>query len=45
MKSNNSEFWINKDSRNIERDDEIDAKLDFERWSEIRFGWYEETYR
>ena len=36
-KSNNSEFWINKISRNIERDDEINKKLDFEGWTVIRF--------
>jgi T/G mismatch-specific endonuclease len=28
-KSNNSEFWINKISRNVERDDEINKKLLF----------------
>ena len=40
-KSNNSEFWINKISRNIERDDEINKKLDFEGWTVIRF-WGED---
>ena len=36
-KSNNSEFWINKISRNIERDDEINKKLLFMGWTVIRF--------
>ena len=36
-KSNNSEFWIEKISRNIERDDEITKKLLFEGWTVIRF--------
>lgn len=36
-KSNNSEFWINKISRNRERDDEINKKLLFEGWTVIRF--------
>lgn len=40
-KSNNSEFWINKISRNIGRDDEINKKLDFEGWTVIRF-WGED---
>lgn len=40
-KINNSEFWINKISRNIERDDEINKKLDFEGWTVIRF-WGED---
>ena len=40
-KSNNSEFCINKISRNIERDDEINKKLDFEGWTVIRF-WGED---
>ena len=40
-KSNNSEFWINKISRNIERDDETNKKLDFEGWTVIRF-WGED---
>ena len=37
-KSNNSEFWINKISRNRERDDEINKKLLFLGWTVIRFG-------
>lgn len=36
-KSNNSEFWITKISRNRERDDEINKKLLFEGWTVIRF--------
>ena len=40
-KSNNSEHWISKISRNKERDDEINKKLDFEGWTVIRF-WGED---
>ena len=36
-KSNNSEFWINKISRNMERDNEIDKELLFLGWTVIRF--------
>ena len=36
-KSNNSEYWISKISRNRERDDEINKKLDFEGWTVLRF--------
>ena len=36
-KSNNSEFWINKISRNRERDDEINKKLLALGWTVIRF--------
>lgn len=35
--SNNSEFWIKKISRNMERDDEIDKQLLFRDWTVIRF--------
>lgn len=35
--SNNSEFWINKISRNIERDNEVDKKLLYLGWTVIRF--------
>ena len=35
-KSNNSEFWIGKISRNRERDDEINKKL-FMGWTVVRF--------
>lgn len=35
--SNNSEFWIKKISRNIERDDEVDKQLLFRDWTVIRF--------
>ena len=40
-KSNNSEFWINKISRNRERDGEINKKLLFLGWTVIRF-WGDE---
>lgn len=36
-KSNNSEFWICKISRDRERDDEINKKLLFMGWTVIRF--------
>lgn len=36
-KSNNSEFWISKISKNRERDDEINKKLLFMGWTVIRF--------
>lgn len=36
-KTNNSEFWISKISRNREHDDEINKKLLFEGWTVIRF--------
>ncbi len=36
-KSNNSEFWIKKISRNRERDVEINQKLFFMGWTVIRF--------
>lgn len=36
-KSNNSEFWINKISRNRERDEEINKELLFLGWTVIRF--------
>lgn len=39
--SNNSEFWISKISRNIERDNEINKQLLFMGWTVIRF-WGEE---
>lgn len=35
--SNNSQFWINKISRNRKRDEEINKKLLFEGWTVIRF--------
>ena len=40
-RSNNSEFWINKISRNRERDDEVNKKLLFMGWTVIRF-WGDE---
>ena len=36
-KSSNSEFWIKKITRNLERDDEINKKLLFMGWIVIRF--------
>jgi DNA mismatch endonuclease (patch repair protein) len=36
-KSNNSEYWISKISRNRERDDDINKRLLFEGWTVIRF--------
>ena len=39
--SNNIEFWIDKISRNIKRDEEINKQLMFLGWTVIRF-WGEE---
>ena len=36
-KSNNSEFWISKISRNRGRDDEVNKKLLFSGWTVVRF--------
>lgn len=36
-KSNNSEFWINKITHNMERDNEVNKKLEFEGWTVLRF--------
>lgn len=36
-KSNNSQYWISKISRNRERDEEINKRLLFEGWTVIRF--------
>lgn len=36
-KGNNSEFWIKKISRNMQRDDEVNKKLLFLGWTVIRF--------
>ena len=36
-KGSNSDFWIKKISRNMERDDEVNKKLFFEGWTVIRF--------
>jgi DNA mismatch endonuclease (patch repair protein) len=35
--SNNSEFWINKISKNKEHDDEINKQLLYQGWTVIRF--------
>ena len=39
--SNNSEFWIYKISKNIERDDEVNKKLLFMGWTVIRFWGFD----
>jgi len=36
-KGDNSNYWVNKISRNIDRDDEINKKLLFMGWTVIRF--------
>lgn len=36
-KSNNSDFWVNKISQNIKRDDEVNKQLLFQGWTVIRF--------
>lgn len=36
-KSQNSEYWLKKISRNMERDDEVNKQLLFEGWTVIRF--------
>lgn len=36
-KGNNSEYWVKKISRNMERDDEINKQLLFLGWTVIRF--------
>ena len=36
-KSNNSNYWVEKITRNIERDNEINKKLEFLGWTVIRF--------
>lgn len=40
-KSNNSEFWINKISKNRKRDDDVNKELLFLGWTVIRF-WGDE---
>lgn len=36
-KSQNSEYWLRKISRNMERDDEVNKQLLFQGWTVIRF--------
>ncbi|MBR1597684.1 MAG: very short patch repair endonuclease [Lachnospiraceae bacterium] len=36
-KAQNSDYWINKISRNMQRDDEINKRLLFEGWTVVRF--------
>lgn len=43
-KSKNSEFWINKISRNMERDEQINKELLFMGWTVIRF-WGKEIMK
>ena len=40
-KENNSQYWISKIARNIERDDEINKKLNAMGWKVLRF-WGED---
>ena len=40
-KSNNSDFWINKISGNIERDEEVNKLLQYDGWVVLRF-WGED---
>ena len=40
-KSNNSKFWIEKISRNMERDNETDKRLQFQGWEAVHF-WGED---
>ena len=39
--SNNSQFWINKIARNIDRDDEVNKQLNAMGWTVLRF-WGED---
>ena len=41
---NNKEFWINKIEKNIKRDEEVNAFLQNNGWSVIRF-WGKEIYK
>ena len=43
-KGNNSEFWIKKITRNMERDDEVNKSLLFMGWTVVRF-WGDEINR
>lgn len=43
-KGNNSDFWINKISRNMQRDDQINKELLFRGWTVIRF-WGKEILK
>ena len=42
-RGNNSQYWIRKIERNIERDDEINKQLLFEGWTVVRFWGKEIT--
>ncbi|MCL2052255.1 MAG: very short patch repair endonuclease [Lachnospiraceae bacterium] len=37
IKGKNSEYWVQKITRNMERDDEVNKRLLFENWTVIRF--------
>lgn len=43
-KGNNSEYWLKKISRNMERDDEVNKKLLFLGWTVVRF-WGKEILK
>lgn len=43
-KSDNSEYWINKITRNMQRDDQINKELLFRGWTVIRF-WGKEIMK
>lgn len=43
-KGNNSDFWINKISKNMQRDDQINKELLFRGWTVIRF-WGKEILK
>lgn len=44
LKGNNSTFWINKITKNQQRDDEVNKKLLFLGWTVIRF-WGEDILK
>lgn len=37
IKSNNSDFWIDKISKNIQRDDDVNKQLNALGWTVLRF--------
>lgn len=44
QKGDNSSYWIKKISRNMQRDDEINKRLQYEGWTVIRF-WGKDILR
>lgn len=42
-RGNNAEFWINKISKNVQRDEEVNKQLQFLGWTVIRFWGKEIT--